>query len=104
MEYEVRLHPRVQWRIARWGLSDYLFVELHLTLCELLGTNPAEVLLRDEGGDGSFFSFMRTDPASPFFRHLFHFRVYFDEAETHLNVVDVTYDRVFVPGSSNDRR
>lgn len=97
MEYEIRLHPRVAWRIARWGLSDYLLVEVYLTLREVLGANPMQHLVRDEGGDGSFFSFMRTDSPSPHFRHIFHFRVYFDEDERHLDIVEASYYRFFAP-------
>ncbi len=30
MEYTARIHQRVLWQIARWGLSDFLLVEVYL--------------------------------------------------------------------------
>ncbi|HYT93010.1 MAG TPA: hypothetical protein VEL76_30110 [Gemmataceae bacterium] len=103
MEYEIQFHRRAAWQIPRWGLSDYLLVELYLTLREVLAANPAEHLTHDPEGDGAFFSLMRTDPESPFFRHIFHFRVYFTPTDPHINIVEGSYYRVFVPGSFNDR-
>jgi hypothetical protein len=96
MEYEYRLHRRVLAQITRWGLSDFLLVELYLALDEVLSANPVGNLRRDpDGGPGAIFSCWSIDPDSPRFQHIFHFRVFYDEDEKHLHIVRGSYWRNF---------
>jgi hypothetical protein len=87
------LSPVVKWQLQRWGLSDYLLVEVYLALQDL-ASNPVDHLHRDPGGDpGALYVFRRTDPDDPRFRHLFQFRVFYDEDEQHLHIVRGSYWR-----------
>ena len=86
MEYSVRLRPRVVWQIARWGLSDFLLVEVYLRLREEMPRAPLQNLHRDADGPGSLFAFESRDPGDPRFQQLFMFRVFFDEDENHIDV------------------
>jgi hypothetical protein len=98
MEYTVRIHQRVMWQIARWGLSDYLLVEVYLALRSELADNPLDHLHRDSEGDGgALYVFARVDPDSPRFQHTFMFRVYFDEDEKHFDIVRGSYWRTLIP-------
>ncbi len=95
MEYEIRFHPKVVKQVARWGLSDYLLVEVYQALREELAADPLGHIHRDADRPqhGGFFVFDRRDPYSPLFRHIFQFRVFFDEDEQHLHVVRASYWR-----------
>jgi hypothetical protein len=97
MEYTLRLHPDVARQIAQWGLSDFLIVEVYLALREDLPSAPMHRLYRDTEGRGSVYAFLRRDPDDARFEHIFMFRVFFDEDETHLNVVKGSYWRNFAP-------
>lgn len=92
IEYRLRLHPRVARQISRWGLSDFLLVEVYLRLRELPG-NPSTLLVRDPDSQGSLFVAESVDPDSPRFQHLFRFRVFFAIDEIHLDVVHASYFR-----------
>ena len=97
MEYVVRLGPRVVWQIGRWGLSDFLLVEVYLQLREEMPRAPLRTLHRDEDHSGSHFVFECRDPGDHRFQHLFMFRVYFDEDENHLDVDAGSYWRNYQP-------
>ncbi len=57
MEYSVRLGPHALWQLSRWGLSDFLLVEVYLQLREEMPRGPMQNLHRDEDGPGSHFVF-----------------------------------------------
>lgn len=99
MEYKIRLHPRVRNQIAGWGLSDDLLVEIHLQLRETLGVHPVAHLQHDRGesGNANLFTYGLRDPADPNFQLIFQFRVYYDEDEVFLNIVNASYWRNFDP-------
>ena len=96
MEYRLRLHPRIGWKISRWGLSEFLLMEAYIHLHDL-PQDPMTYLHRDQDGPGNLFVFDARDPDSPDFNHIFMFRVFFDEDERHLNVVNASYWRNFDP-------
>ena len=97
MEYSVRLRPRVVWQIARWGLSDFLLVEVYLQLREEMPRSTMQNLHRDVDGPGSYFVFECRDPDATRFQQLFMFRVYFDEDENHIEVDSGSYWRNYQP-------
>jgi hypothetical protein len=97
MGYTARFHQRVLGQIAGWGLSDTLLVEVYLALREELVGDPLGRLHRDPDGGGALFAFDRMDPDSPRWRHIFLFRVFFDEDERHLNIVRGSYWRTLIP-------
>jgi len=94
------MHPRVLWQIGRWGLSDFMLVEVYLQLRESLASDPGRLLFRDPPRPGSFFVFDARDPGDPNFQQIFMFRVYFDQDEKHLNIVNGSYWRNFDPPRS----
>ena len=85
------------WQISRWGLSDFLLVEVYLQLREEMPRAPLQNLHRDDDGPGSLFVFECRDPADPRFQQLFMFRVYFDEDEKHIDVDSGSYWRNYQP-------
>lgn len=93
--YVLRFHPFVAHQMARWGLSDYLMVELHLALRDDLAVDPVRRLHRDPDGPDGLYAAERIDPDSPRFRHIFLFRVFHDEDERHLHVVQASYWRTY---------
>jgi hypothetical protein len=94
MGYLIRLHDRVARQIARWGLSEYLLVEVYLALREELGANPSQHLAVDpDTAQGMLYAFARRDPDSPRFQHIFMFRVLYEQNETHLFVFRGSYWR-----------
>ena len=94
MGYSIRLHPRVARQISRWGLSDYLLVEVYLALREELAANPTQHLAVDpDASQGMLYAFARRDPDSPRFQHIFMFRVVYESSETHLFVFRGSYWR-----------
>jgi hypothetical protein len=95
--YSVRLHPRVSWQIARWGLSDFMLVEVYLHLKEELTSDPPFYLGFDRVGPGAYYVFEARDPQDPDFQVIFTFRVFFDPDEIHLNVVNGSYWRNYAP-------
>lgn len=97
MEYVVRLRPRVVRQLSRWGLSDFLLVEVYLQLREEMPRAPLHNLQRDIDRPGSLFVFESRDPGDTRFQHLFVFRVYFDEDENHIDVDSGSYWRNYQP-------
>ena len=88
MPYRVELRPRVTRQIVSWGLSDSLFVEVHLRLQRNLTENPAFALLRTEQPfDGMTFRFSLIDPENRLRECLFVFHVLYSQDEERLIVV-----------------
>ena|SRR5258708_2237406 len=98
MGYTVRLSKRVKWQIPRWGLSDTMLVDVYLQLKDYLSMGePPWYLHRDPDGPGSLYAFNLWEENRPDFQHIFMFRVFFDEDEKHLNVVNGSYWRYYDP-------
>jgi len=89
MAYRVRLRPGVLGRVARWGLPDSVFVEVHLRLgSEHLGAKPSLLLeTTDDPREGMVYRFGIVDPDNRFCEHLFEFAVRYDQDEETLWVV-----------------
>jgi len=77
-----------------------MLVEVYIQLREVLAPNPFVRLYRDRDTPGSFFVFSARDPDDSAFRQVFMFRVYFDQDEQHLHVVNGSYWRHFDPEDS----
>jgi hypothetical protein len=87
MRYTSIIHPNVMRQIRQWGLSDFLLVEVYLSLREELAADPVRHLHRDPDGSDSFYVFEKIDPDSMLWVHIFMFRVYYREDEQHLDIV-----------------
>lgn len=97
MNYIIRLHPFVLWQIRNWGLSEDMLIEVRMRLHDDLAQDSIRHLHLDPDGPGNLFVFSARDPADPDFQQIFMFRVFFDQDESHLDIVHGSYWRNFDP-------
>jgi hypothetical protein len=82
MPYRVHLQPSVVRKIANWGLSDPVLVDVHLFLRELLPTDPSGFLRRARRPfDGMVFEFSFIDPENRLREYEFTFLVLYSQDE-----------------------
>ena len=93
MPYRVRVSRSVRQAIRDWHLSDTVFTHVQMLLDRhRLGTNPASQLIpaRDVEG-GMLLVFSLVDPDNRFREHSFLFRVFYDQDEETLWVVEASH-------------
>jgi hypothetical protein len=91
--YTVRVLPAVARRIASWGLSDPVLVEVYLRL-EALRNTPADHLRRERRPfDGMVWRFNLIDPDNRIQQHFFCFQVLYGQDEQTLMVARGAYIR-----------
>ena len=94
MSYRSVIQPSVAKKIAGWGLSDAVLVDVYLALKELLPSSPTAFLRRAETPfDGMLFEFSSIDPANRLRQHLFVFLVVYSQDEETLIVANGGYQR-----------
>lgn len=94
MPFRVQIHPPVERRIAAWGLSDSVLVEVHLRLRERLARDPQNLLRRvRQPYDGMVHPFSLVDPEDRFLEYFFTFQVVYGQDETSLWVIKGSYVR-----------
>jgi hypothetical protein len=94
MSYRVIIPPAIASRIAGWGLSDAVFVDVYLFLREVLPTAPTEYLQRRrQPFDGMVYEFSLIDPGNRLREHLFAFHVLYGQDEQTLVIVKGGYRR-----------
>ena len=94
MSYRVKVLPPVARKIARWGLSDAVLVDVYLYLHEVLPTDPAAFLRRGRRPfDGMLYEFSLIDPDNRLCEHVFAFLVVYAQDEQTLLVANGGYWR-----------
>jgi hypothetical protein len=94
MPYRVESAPTLGALINSWGLSDFMFVEVHLRLNEALPSGAPRNLIRAVTPfDGMVYSFERIDPENRLVNHVFLFHVVFLANEEVLRVMNGRYLR-----------
>ena len=94
MTYRTVIRPSVQKKIATWGLSDYVLVDVYLRLRELLPADPLRNLMRvADPFDGMVYRFELIDPENRFREYVFFFLVVYGQDEETLCVVNAGYLR-----------
>jgi hypothetical protein len=94
MSFKVRIRPEVARKIAGWGLSDPVLVEVYLRLREVLPLDPLACLRRVvKPFDGMVYEFSFVDPENRFREHFFVFLVVYGQDEESLIVASGGYFR-----------
>jgi hypothetical protein len=94
MSYRVTVQPHVGRKIAGWGLSDGVLVEVWINLREVLPTAPTMFLRRaSEPFDGMNFEFWMVDPENRFRVHSFAFQAVYGQDEETILIVRGAYMR-----------
>lgn len=89
MAYKIRILDSVARKLASWGLSDAVLVDVYLRLKDDLPQIPLSKLQRVVWPyDGMVYSFPLTDPEPPHQRRLFIFHVKYGTDEETLLVLD----------------
>jgi hypothetical protein len=94
MPYRVVIWPPVRQKIAGWGLSDFVLVDVYLYLQDILPTDPKGFLRRArEPFDGLLFEFSLIDPENRLREHAFTFLVVYGQDEETLIIAKGGYQR-----------
>jgi hypothetical protein len=94
--YQVRVAPLVRRRLAKAGLPEEVFMEVHLRLTDVLPKDPLSLLVRVNWPfDGLVYTFSMVEPGNRFVEHRVTFHVFLNELHDTLNVEDVALFRLF---------
>jgi hypothetical protein len=94
MPFRVQIRPAIARKVAGWGLSDYVLVEVYLYLNELLPTDPTRFLRRVRRPfDGMVYEFSFIDPENRLRQHFFVFQIVYAQDEQTLIIANGAYLR-----------
>ena len=96
MSYKIAWRRSVAKIVTTWGLTDQVWVEMHLRINSLM-QNPADRLVRTtKPFDGMVLAFQFVDPSNRLCEHYFAFQVKYSQDEESLYIVRGSYARYFV--------